>query len=62
MNKESRKQFNVNMGHFRERFKVTADNVDIFENVTRTRGIFWTMTPEKYIEEFNLFNIFYTLK
>ena len=41
-------------------FNITADNVHLHENITRNNGKFFTLDARPYIEELNLFGIFYT--
>ena len=52
--------FSINMKQFHAKFKVTSDNVRIHENVVINKGKFFTMDAQRYIEELNLFGIFYT--
>ena len=49
----------INMKQFHEKFIVTADNVRLHENINRNKGKFFTLDERPYIEELNLFNIFY---
>lgn len=49
----------VNMAQM-NKFNVTADNVHLHENITRNKGNFFTLDVRPYMEELNLFGIFYT--
>ena len=51
----------VNMKHM-PKFKVTADNVALYENIMRSNGHFFTFNADLYMELFNEFGIFYTFK
>ena len=51
----------VNMAHM-HKFKVTSDNVALYENIMKSKGQFFTFNADVYIELFNEFNIFYTFK
>ena len=52
--------FVINMSQCFEKFNITADNVDLYENIVRNNGKFFTLDPKPYFEWLNLFNIFYT--
>jgi hypothetical protein len=49
----------INMSQM-SKFNVCADNVRLHENIMMSKGKFFTLDARAYIEELNLFGIFYT--
>jgi len=51
----------VNMSQLKKKFKVTSDNVWIFDNLVNNNGSMFVLDSRPYVEELNEFNVFYTL-
>jgi hypothetical protein len=52
----------VNMSQLLEKFCVTSDNIHLYDNMVKNKGSFFTLDARPYMEELNLFGIFYTFK